>query len=441
MSFDRRVIYSEKRGWKRGVALAAALALLVCSGFVEGQTYRGGPVVGAVSEVKGRVEVRRFGKPTGLWAEERTEIFRDDLLEVARGGEVKILFSDESVVTAAGGSRFKIEQYVFRKKERRSIFSLLKGRVRAFVSGHMRNDVFEIRTPTAVAGVRGTDFEVEHDEASGVSKCRSYGGRVEWGNRFGKVILEAGFSSVARPGRAPERPVSAVPPSGMKKVAAGRFRMGCNEKTDNRCENDEKPGREANLEDFWIDEHEVTVEEYNACVKVGKCARPKDSGDSEYCNWGYFDRGKHPVNCVDWSQAKNYCEWKGKRLPTEKEWEKAARGTDGRKYPWGNKEASCDYAVMADGKSAGKSGKTRYGCGKDRTWPVCSKREGDSPYGLCDMAGNVWEWTADLYEGTIGYRYVRGGSWYYGARDLRSSGRSYYDPEKWYNTVGFRCVW
>jgi iron(II)-dependent oxidoreductase len=178
---------------------------------------------------------------------------------------------------------------------------------------------------------------------------------------------------------------------------------------------------------------EVTVNQYKACVDAGKCDKPRDKSDSSYCNWGYSDRGNHPINCVDWSQARAYCQWTGGRLPSEAEWEYAARGGGkSRKYPWGDQTATCDYAVM--------SGEGKNGCGQDRTWPVCSKQSGDTIQGLCDMAGNVWEWVEDLYHDTYKgapadgsawtsggeeKRVIRGGSWDYGYPDfLRASNRN-----------------
>ena len=235
---------------------------------------------------------------------------------------------------------------------------------------------------------------------------------------------------------------------GMVLIPAGEFMMGCNSKKDSSCDGDESPYHEVYLDAYYIDVHEVTLAEYAKCVKAGKCEKPGDKSDWEYCNWGYSDRDDHPVNCVNWNQAKAYCEWAGKkRLPTEAEWEKAARGTDGRIWPWGNSEASCEYAVMSDGGD---------GCGKDGTWPVCSKLKGNSPYGLCDMAGNVWEWVSDWYGGNYysdspgrnpqgpssgSARVLRGGSWFSGFPEfLRASYRSWFDPVFRWFYVGFRCV-
>jgi formylglycine-generating enzyme required for sulfatase activity len=142
-------------------------------------------------------------------------------------------------------------------------------------------------------------------------------------------------------------------------IPAGDFWMGCNPKVDSRCKRHEKPGRIVHLDAYRIDKTEVTLEQFEKCVQAGSCQEPKAA---RHCNWGKPGREKHPVNCVDWFQAKAYCEWMGKRLPTEAEWEKAARGQDGRMYPWGSESASCEYILT--------TGRGGWGCGKKSTWPV-----------------------------------------------------------------------
>ena len=237
--------------------------------------------------------------------------------------------------------------------------------------------------------------------------------------------------------------LAANSPGEMVSVPAGKFMMGC-VGGDSNCQPNEKPYHEVVLDAYSIDKHEVTVSEYVACILAGKCTNP-NSGYG--CNFGIADRKKHPVNCVDWSQAKAYCEFAGKRLPTEAEWEKAARGTDGRIYPWGNTSPTCNYAVMNEGNA---------GCGRNSTWDVCSKTSGNSPYGACDMAGNVWEWVADWYSesyytsaavsnpqgpGSGQYRVLRGGSWFYINDGLRASYRLINVPSIWdYYFFGFRCA-
>ena len=233
--------------------------------------------------------------------------------------------------------------------------------------------------------------------------------------------------------------------NGMCLIPAGSFWMGCNSAVDNDCDSDESPYHEVTLSGYYIDKTEVTVDDYADCVTAGACTAPSTA--SSYCNWEVSGKGNHPVNCVNWSQAGEYCTWAGKRLPTEAEWEKAARGTDGRKYPWGNEDATCEYAVMDDG--------TGNGCGTDSTWEVCGKSPaGDSPYGLCDMSGNVWEWVSDWYDSgyytnsqasnptgpVSGPTRVRRGGGVDSAHYLRASFRHYYNPSDYNDYLGFRCV-
>ena len=239
----------------------------------------------------------------------------------------------------------------------------------------------------------------------------------------------------------PKPAVKAAPAGGgMVLVPAGAFLMGspAGEGSD-----DERPQHRVSLDAFEIDRYEVTVAEYQGCVDAGTCSAP---GTDTSCNWGVGGRERHPVNCIDWSQAKAHCEWAGKRLPTEAEWEKAARGTDGRKYPWGNQAASCQRAVMYDGGT---------GCGRNSTWPVGSKPAGASPYGAHDMAGNVWEWVADWYgkdyyasspaenpsgPESVGARVVRGGAWSDFPDDLRAANRLRSTPTGRNNYIGVRCA-
>jgi iron(II)-dependent oxidoreductase len=197
---------------------------------------------------------------------------------------------------------------------------------------------------------------------------------------------------------------------------------------------------------FEMLETEVTVAQYAACVTAGDCT-VLDCAES-HCNWiesGYED---HPMNCVNWQQAVDFCEWAGGRLPSEAEWEYAARsGGQNIDYPWGDETATCDYAVMNDGLGGS--------CGTDRTWAVCSKTAGNTDQGLCDMAGNVWEWVQDWYHSDYAgaptdgsawevpsgiARVDRGGSFVWWASYQRAANRSYYGPENLYVDVGFRCA-
>ena len=149
----------------------------------------------------------------------------------------------------------------------------------------------------------------------------------------------------------------------------------------------EKPVHTVYLDAFNIDKYEVTVGQYEKCVNAGKCKTPKTGG---YYNWGKSGRRNHPINGVSWHDAKSYCGFIGKRLPTEAEWEKAATWENGRKYkyPSGKNTISCNDAVMDDGNKYG--GYDSDGCGKNSTWPVGSKPKEIN--GTFDMAGNLWEW-------------------------------------------------
>lgn len=192
------------------------------------------------------------------------------------------------------------------------------------------------------------------------------------------------------------------------------------------------------IESFCLDTTEVRVSSYERCMRDGKCGEAGkewgldgDYSPGDYCNRNHDDRGSHPMNCVDWKQAVAFCAWAGKRLPTQWEWEWAARGRDrGWTYPWGDApEPSCERVVMREGAD---------GCGKDRTWAVGSKPKGNSRDGVSDLAGNVWEWTSSK-EGER--RIVRGGSWDLDFPGLfRASYRFDVLPADRFLGVGFRCA-
>ncbi len=231
-------------------------------------------------------------------------------------------------------------------------------------------------------------------------------------------------------------------PGDMVEVPAGEFTMGST-----AGDPDEVPVHTVYLDAFWIDRAEVTVDAYHECVDAGVC---KQGNSSTSCNWNKSDRGDNPVNCVTWKQAHDYCEWRGARLPSEAEWEKAARGTDARTYPWGEAAPSCDLAVMWDAAVGG------FGCDQNRTQPGGSRPAGASPYGAVDMIGNVREWVNDWYGATYyaespsanpagpetgTYRVLRGGSWFVDdPGELRASFRYGTNPGFSLIDDGFRCA-
>ena len=229
------------------------------------------------------------------------------------------------------------------------------------------------------------------------------------------------------------------------RLPGGTFSMGSND-----GEADEKPVHRVTVSGFELAKTEVTVRQYSSCVAAGRCTKPKTG---KYCNWGRSGREAHPINCVDWNQAVAFSRWVGGRLPTEAEWEYAAR-SGGRpwRYPWGSSPApDCRRVVMDDGRTTGSAGSETDGCGRDSTWPVCAKVSGKTRQGLCDMIGNVWEWTSDWYgkysnghqrdpKGAAGgsYRVYRGCGWYDTASYCRAANRGSNSPSHRDNDLGFR---
>jgi formylglycine-generating enzyme required for sulfatase activity len=194
---------------------------------------------------------------------------------------------------------------------------------------------------------------------------------------------------------------------------------------------------------YYIDIYEVTAGDYKECVVAGACVYLGPISDDNYGNYRTYNnnnaKDNHPINFVSWDEADAYCAWKEaapgypkKRLPTEVEWEKAARGTAGPVWPWGAMPATCVYAVMSDGVTKG--------CGDDSTWAVGGKKIGKSPYGVYDMAGNTSEWTDSWHTSSQYYRVLRGGSFAHGENRLRSSDRVDLSPSKRTYYSGFRCA-
>jgi formylglycine-generating enzyme required for sulfatase activity len=214
-------------------------------------------------------------------------------------------------------------------------------------------------------------------------------------------------------------------------VPAGEFTMGAGD-----GEADERPVHRVVVDAFWIMRTEVTNAQYDRCVRAGVCTAP----DNDV--WRDVRFAEHPVTHVSWEQASTYAQWVGGSLPTEAQWEKAARGVDLRTYPWGNAEPTANLLNFE-------------GSGIGGTSAVGSYPAGASPYGALDMAGNVWEWVNDWYgeeyysqspsdnppgPETGTYRVLRGGSWGYGDYVVRSADRNGVGPDFWSDLNGFRCV-
>ena len=224
----------------------------------------------------------------------------------------------------------------------------------------------------------------------------------------------------------------------MRLVPAGEFTMG------SEIDSSEMPVHTLYLDNYYVDKYEVTNQAYQKCVDMGVCLAPSDKSSStrkEY--YGNPEFSNYPLIRASWVMANTYCQWRGAHLPTEAEWEKAARGTDQRIYPWGN-EFGCSFANMViQGEQ----------CVGDTT-AVGSYEIGISPYGLYDMAGNVGEWTTSIMKpypydrndgredsSVLRNHIIRGGTWYYenenysrvSKRDALNSMTN--DPD-----IGFRCV-
>lgn len=224
-------------------------------------------------------------------------------------------------------------------------------------------------------------------------------------------------------------------------IPAGEFWMGADE-SDFEASDSERPLHNVYLSAFWIDQTEVTNRMYALCVQAGACDPPREiRSKTRSVYFGEPQYEDYPVIYVSWEQADDYCAWAGRRLPSEAEWEKAARGTDGRMFPWGNSPAGIRLAnfenFVGDTDEAG-------------SYPA-----GASPYGVLDMAGNVSEWVKDWYvnsaysesryknpTGPVSgeFRLIRGGSWFNPARSIRSSARLWNYPDLQSDTLGFRCA-
>jgi formylglycine-generating enzyme required for sulfatase activity len=236
-------------------------------------------------------------------------------------------------------------------------------------------------------------------------------------------------------------------------VPAGDFLMGSAGDPD--ADEDEQPQRAISLDAFWVDQTEITNRMYAACVAAGACISPAQISSNSRAD--YYDNpvySDYPVVHVSRQAAAAYCQWAGRRLPTEAEWEKAARGTDGRVFPWGDtlgdfRANFCDqtctfnWAAVAINDSAQELG------------PVGSYPQGASPFGALDMAGNAYEWVLDEYDAfyyaampaanpvnppASNEAVIRGGSWFDRSTFIRAANRVNVDATLAGDNVSFRCV-
>ncbi|MCW5800366.1 MAG: formylglycine-generating enzyme family protein [Nitrospira sp.] len=207
-----------------------------------------------------------------------------------------------------------------------------------------------------------------------------------------------------------------------------------------RGQNDEQPVHRVSVKAFYLETQEVTVWRYAEFLVSQKTDPP--------FKWNEATSGSHqnkPVVGVNWYDARDYCRWVGRRLPTEAEWELAARGTEGRMYPWGDAHPTRGYA---------NAGHTKWH-GYDTLTNVGQFELGKTPNGVYDLAGNLWEWVADWYDATYyqfsprdnpsgpsagPLRALRGGAWNNDAKSIRSANRAGYAPDARRNDVGFRCA-
>ena len=276
---------------------------------------------------------------------------------------------------------------------------------------------------------------------------------------FTLLLTSSPSVSSADPAKLPNgdviKPCLTVGPKEMGCVPGGPFLRG----TDKKRPVNARPQATIHLQTFYMDKYEVTVAKYKACVKAGKC-------DKQRTWYRDYSRPQQPKVGISWYAAVKYCKAMGEHLPTEAEWEKAARGKNGRSYPWGSERATCKRAVIEDnrGRSCGVKKKIGKGPEKGRTFVVGTRAP--TLYGLYDMAGNSWEWVYDWYsssyascgkacEGTNpkgpcdgkepckghGLKIVRGGSWYWPASYATTYYRRHHVPSnRPYHHFGFRCA-
>ena len=228
-------------------------------------------------------------------------------------------------------------------------------------------------------------------------------------------------------------------------IPKGQYLIGSLD-SDPQASINEKPQHKVDLSGYWMDKTEVTNAMYAKCVQAGACpVKIMDISFTRDSYYGNAEYDNYPVIYVTWDEAQTYCTWAGRSLPTEAEWEVAARGPDRRKYPWGNSAANCNLLNFGGGLA-------NY-CTGDTT-AVGKYPQGASPYGILDMAGNVWEWVADWYgsnylvephQDPLGFptgenRVIRGGSWFNNTEYIRTTFRTNHSPDDATEYIGFRCA-
>lgn len=303
-----------------------------------------------------------------------------------------------------------------------------------------------------LVGERGRDLQIDANISEGASGSpvlkggyvigllQERGATYSEGNRAGSLRdFVEGYNVGALPSELPATPraTTQINESEMILVPLGPFAMGSSER-DGKA--DERPAHQVMVKAFQIDKTETTVAEYEKYLRL--------SGKTPPHLWGQINLErdeKKPILGVNWSEAQSYCVSLGKRLPTEAEWEKAARGTDGRIFPWGNSLPLSNQANFSKSPTANP-----YSNGVQTVGGVS---QGNSPYGVADMAGNAWEWVADWYDKDYyskspkenpkgptqgAEKVLRGGSWLFG--DIRSTARDSAMPDKAAETFGIRCA-
>lgn len=245
----------------------------------------------------------------------------------------------------------------------------------------------------------------------------------------------ADLSAMPLPDQSVPPPPDLGPPPGMLLIPGGVFNMG-SPVTDTASSADERPEHDVTVQSFYMDITEVTQGEYRRCVDIGSCAAPADFTVTVTCNWGRSGRENHPVNCVTWNMAKQYCEWRGARLPTEEEWEYVARGTTKSTFPNGNGPITNEACLdMPNTCPVSSYPKTLFG-------------KNDSA-GLADLLGNVTEWTSTIYcasydlQNCTADRAARGGAWINQASsaNIRAASRAqHFNTTQADAKYGIRCA-